>query len=474
MADDELAYAPAWRVRGKIASKEISVPEIVELFLRRIEELNPKLNAYLTVTADEAMAQAKEAQEAVSRGDNLGPLHGVPVSIKDLEFTKGIRSTMGCTIFRDYVPDEDSVVVERLRQAGAIILGKTNTPEFGLSGTTENRLGDACRNPWNPERTSGGSSGGAGSALAAGLCSMASGSDGGGSIRIPSSFCGVYGIKPTQWRVPRYGSIGRGASPANQFSQPGPMARTVRDAAITLQVLSGHDVRDPLSLRDEAPDLLSGLGSGVKGLRVAWSADMGYAAVEPEVVQIASQAARRFEELGCTVEEVDVGLETPFPAFWIIFCTMSFSAYGYLLDDHAGELTSYARYTLEHGKRLTTTDYSSALFTVHFLQAKFRELLDKYDLLLTPTMATVAFPVDQKPQVIGGKRVDPMWGYLPFTYPINMSGQTAANIPCGFSEDGMPVGLHVIGRAGDEATVLRASAAYEEAFPWAGYFPKVS
>ncbi|MFQ5934110.1 MAG: amidase, partial [Dehalococcoidia bacterium] len=188
MTDTDLAYTPAWRVREMIASKEISPREIVDLFLRRIEELNPKLNAYLTVTADEARAEAVKAGEAVIHGDHLGPLHGVPVSIKDLEFSKGIRTTLGCAVFEDHVPDEDSVVVERIRGAGAIILGKTNTPEFGLSGSTENRLGDPCRNPWNTERTSGGSSGGAGSALAAGLCSLASGSDGGGSIRIPSSF----------------------------------------------------------------------------------------------------------------------------------------------------------------------------------------------------------------------------------------------------------------------------------------------
>ncbi|MEE9593621.1 MAG: amidase, partial [Thermoplasmata archaeon] len=221
MIDTELAFAPAWRVREMIVSKEISPLEVVDLFLKRIKAITPQLNAYLTVTADEARAEAAKAGEAVTQGDHLGPLHGVPVSIKDLEFSKGVRTTMGCAVFKDHVPDEDSVVVDRMRRAGAIILGKTNTPEFGLSGSTENRLGDACRNPWNPERTSGGSSGGAGAALAAGLCSLASGSDGGGSIRIPSSYCGVFGIKPTQWRVPRYGSVGRGKPSANQFSQPG-------------------------------------------------------------------------------------------------------------------------------------------------------------------------------------------------------------------------------------------------------------
>ncbi|MEE9199251.1 MAG: amidase [Dehalococcoidia bacterium] len=474
MKDDELAYAPAWRVREMVISKEVSALEMVELFLRRIEELNPKLSAYLTVAAEEARAQAVEAQEAVSKGEEPGPLHGVPVSIKDLEFTKGIRSTMGCAVFRDHVPDEDSVVVERLRRAGAIILGKTNTPEFGQSGTTENRLGDACRNPWDTERTSGGSSGGAGAALAAGLCSLASGSDGGGSIRIPASFCGVFGIKPTQWRVPRYGSVGRGRAPANIFSQSGPMSRTVRDTAIMLQVLAGHDARDPMSLKGEVPDFVSALESGVKALRVGWSPDLGYAPVEPEVAQICSQAARRFEELGCSVEEAEVKLENPFWAWWNIFSSSAYSGYGYLLDDHAGELTPYGRYSLEYGKHLSAAEYARSLHAVHLVQVTLGELLEKYDLLLTPTMSTVAFPVGQQPEEIGGRRVPPVLGYITFSFTINMSGQPAASVPCGFSGDGMPVGLHIIGRAGDEATVLRASAAFEEAYPWADRRPKIS
>ncbi len=474
MSSDDLAFAPAWRVREMVASKEVSPRELVDLFLKRIEDLDPKLHSYLTVSAEEAKAAAARAEEAVSRGEDLGPLHGVPVSTKDLEFSKGIRSTMGCYVFRDHVPDEDSVVVERVRDAGAIILGKTNTPEFGQSGTTENRLGDPCRNPWNRERTSGGSSGGAGASLVSGLCSLATGSDGGGSIRIPASFCGVYGIKPTQWRVPRYGSVGRGDPPANMFSQSGPMSRTVRDSAIMLQVLSGHDPRDPMSLKGPVPDFVSGLDDGVKGLRIGWSPDFGYAAVDPEVLEITSKAARRFEELGCLVEEVEVGLENPFRAFWTIFSSSAYSSYGYLLNEHAGELTSYGRYSLEQGGHATSADYAQALHTVLLVQRRFTELLERYDLLMSPTMPTVAFPLGKPPEKIDGKRVPPHLGYLHYTFPINMSGQTAANIPCGFSSDRMPVGLQVIGRAGGEATVLRASAAYEKAYPWADQRPQAS
>ena len=473
MNNAELAFAPAWKVREMVAAKEVSPRELVDVFLDRIDSLDPKLNSYLTVTADLAREQAAEAEAAVSRGDELGALHGVPISIKDLELSKGIRSTMGCYVFRDHVPDEDSVVMERVKNAGAIILGKTNTPEFGQSGTTENLLGDACRNPWNTERTSGGSSGGAGAALIAGLCSLATGSDGGGSIRIPASFCGVYGIKPTQLRVPRYGSVGRGPATANLFSQSGPMSRTVKDSALLLQVLSGHDARDPMSLKAPVPDFMSGLNDGVKGLKIGWTADYGYAPVDPEVLRITEASARNFEAMGASVEEVDVGLQNPFRAFWTMFSTAAYSSYGHLLNHDAADLTTYGRYSLEQGRAATGAAVAQALHVVNLVKLRFEELLEEYDLLMSPTMPTVAFPVGQPPKEVDGKGMPPHLGYIPFTFPINISGQTAASIPCGFS-DRMPVGLHVIGQAGDEATVLRASAAYEQAYPWADARPPVS
>ncbi|MCH8186905.1 MAG: amidase, partial [Chloroflexi bacterium] len=265
--DENLAFAPASELRSLIANKQVSPVELTELYFERIDRLDPKLNAYLTLTRDEAMESARAAEQAVVRGDELGPLHGLPISIKDLEMTKGIRTTGGSLAFKDRVPAEDSIVVERVRKAGAVVLGKTNTPEFGLLGETRNRLGDDCRNPWNVERTSGGSSGGAGAAVVSGLCSLATGSDGGGSVRIPASFCGVYGIKPTQGRVPRYSGT---SAPivANQTSQSGPMSRTVEDSALLLQVLAGHDSRDPTSLRDSPPDFVAALDRDIRGLRI--------------------------------------------------------------------------------------------------------------------------------------------------------------------------------------------------------------
>ena len=229
--EKELAFKPAYEVKEQIVNKEISPVELTQLFFDRIDELDGQLNSYITLDYENAMHSARSAEEIVMKGGPIGPLHGIPVSIKDMELTKNLRSTAGSILFKDRVPTEDSVVSERVRAAGAVILGKTNTPEFGHKGTTENLLGDACRNPWNTSYTTGGSSGGAAAALISGLCSLATGTDGGGSIRIPASYCGVYGIKPTQGRVPRY--MGAGSSViANQLAISGPLSRTVRDLSL--------------------------------------------------------------------------------------------------------------------------------------------------------------------------------------------------------------------------------------------------
>ena len=474
--DQDLAFKSATELRQLIASRQVSSVELTELFYRRIEELNPKLNAYLALCHDQALAAAEEAQDAVQKGTIQGPLHGIPISVKDLEVTEGIATTLGSAIFRDRVPDFDSVVVERVKRAGAIILGKTNTPEFGLSGTTENKLGDACRNPWNTERTPGGSSGGAAAALAAGLCTLATGSDGGGSIRIPASFSGVFGIKPSQGRVPRYGGYGFPA--ANHFSQSGPMSRTVEDTALLLQVLAGPDPRDPVSMRETPPDFSAALYEGVAGWKIAWSPDLGFAGVDPEVTRVTEQAARVFEELGAVVEAPNLALEDPFQAFWDVFATASYTSYGHLLDERRDDFTYYGLRAFNHGAEVTGADLSRALLRVDQLRRQMENFFDEYDLLITPTMAVPAFPIEERPAVIGGKEVDPFWGYLPFTYPINMTGQTASSVPCGFSDapasSGMPIGLHLVGPKGSEAMVLQASAAFEMARPWADNRPPVS
>ena len=468
----DLAFTSAIDLAKSIREKKVSSLEATENFFQRIERLDPQLNSYVTLCHDQALADARAADDAVQSGSDLGPLHGVPISIKDLELTKGVTTTMGSAWFRDRVPDMDSIVVERVKASGAIILGKTNTPEFGLSGTTENKLGEPCRNPWNPDRTPGGSSGGAASALAAGLCSLSMGTDGGGSIRIPASFTGLFGIKPTQGRVPRFGGYGRPA--ANHFSQSGPITRTVADSALLLQVVAGPDSRDVTSIRTAAPDFSAGLAAGVKGMKLAWTGDYGYAAVDPEVTQVTERAAKMFVDLGASLEDSKLKLDDPFDSFWDIFATASYTSYGHMYDDNKNDLTDYGVTSMEHGRSVTGADLSRAIYEVDRLGRRMEEFFDDFDLLLSPTMAVPAFPVEQRPAVIDGRDVDPFWGFVPFTYLINMTGQTAASIPCGYSSDGMPIGLHIIGPRGSEAKVLQACAAFENAMPWVGERPGVS
>ena len=468
----ELAFMSAVELAQNIRNKKVSSLEATENFFQRIDQLDSQLHSYLTLCRDQALADARAADAAVQEGTKLGPLHGVPISIKDLETTKGVVTTMGSAIFKDRVPDMDSIVVERIKAAGAVILGKTNTPEFGQSGTTENKLGEPCRNPWNTDRTPGGSSGGAAAALAAGLCTLSMGTDGGGSVRIPASFTGLFGIKPTQGRVPRFGGYGRPS--ANHFSQSGPITRTVADSALLLQVIAGPDTRDITSIRETAPDFSANLSSGVSGMRLAWSSDLGYAAVDPEVVDITKQAAMKFIGLGANIDDAKLKLEDPFETFWNIFSTAAYTSYGHLLEEHRNGLSDIGLMSIEHGQQTTGADMSRAIYEVDRLGRRMEEFFDNFDLLLTPTMAVPAFPIDQRPSVIGGKTVDPFWGFLPFTYPINISGQTAASIPCGYSSDGMPIGLHIIGPKESEAKVLQACAAFEAANPWAGDRPGVS
>ncbi len=474
--DENLAFAPSHELAALIADKQVSPVEITQLYYDRIERLDSQLNSYLTLTQDMAMDAARAAEDAVMRGDDLAPLHGVPISIKDLQMTKGVRTTLGSLAYKDNVPDADSAVVERVKASGAIILGKTNTPEFGLLGANENRLGDDCRNPWNTEHTSGASSGGAGASVAAGLCSLGTGGDGGGSIRIPASFCGIYGIKPTQGRVSSFSGVPPAQPLLNITSQQGPMSRTVKDSAILLQALAGYDPRDSASLREPTPDFVSAVDRDISGLRIAWSPDYGYAGVDAEVIEVCAGAARAFEGMGCSVDESDLALESPFETWWVFFAANVYTTQGHLLDDPDDPLSWYGRMAVEDGKGYSASDFIKAMGGRDRMINQFADVFDEYDLLLSPTMATTAFPVQQYPAEIAGKvnASRKGWGFLPFTHPINTIGHPAASVPCGYSSDGMPIGLHIVGRKGDEGTVIAASAAFERAMPWADNRPPVS
>ena len=471
----DIAFTPAYELNRMVRAKEVSPVELTEISLRRIEEFNPTLNAFLTVTADEALAAAREAEAAVARGDEVGPLHGIPTSIKDLEPTEGVRTTRGSLFYKDHVPDYDQLGVRRMKEAGMIILGKTNTPEFGMSGTTENKLGDDCRNPWNAERVSGGSSGGTGSSIASGMNAVAQGSDGGGSIRIPSAFCGIYGIKATQGRVPRL-HVGMGSWHPVNFSCMGPMSRTVMDSALLLQVMSGpHPEAEHGTIQDEPADYAAALGRGVAGLRIGWSADFGgSAAVDPEARAAAERASQVFQELGAEVEDAPFVIDLEEMSAWAdSLGAMTYIQYGELYERDADMLMPNVRDAIAHSKTISAQDYGLALCELEKMRAYVADYFSRYDLLLTPTLAVPAFNCGEAPKVIDGRDVTG-FGYSPFTALFNRTGNPAASAPCGFSSDGLPLGLHIIGRRKDEETVLAASAAFEQAQPWADQLPGVS
>jgi aspartyl-tRNA(Asn)/glutamyl-tRNA(Gln) amidotransferase subunit A len=468
MASDDLCWLPAHELAGLIRGKKLSPVEVVDAVLARIERVDPTLNAFCTLTADEARDAAQAAEVSVMTGEELGLLHGVPVSVKDLIFTRRVRTTGGSRLFADHEPEEDAVAVERLKGAGAVILGKTTTPEFGHKGVTDSPLFGITRNPWNSALTPGGSSGGAAAATAAGMGPLALGTDGGGSIRIPASFCGIYGLKPSFGRVPH----GPGFPGWRDFSVTGPMTRTVRDAALMLDVLAGPDDRDRASLPAEAgPTFLAACDGGLAGLSIGWSVDLGYARVDPEVAELCAAAAGAFEELGCHVEVVTPGWENPEEIFRTLGTAETHAAWRDRLADSADLLDKSFVAVLKHGSRITIDQYLDAARRRRDLWTEVQRFLARFDLLITPTVAVPPFPV-ARPAVteIDGEPVSPL-GWLPFCFPFNLTGQPAATVPVGMTAGGLPVGLQIVGRRFAERTVLAASAAFESAQPWAGRRP---
>ena len=470
----ELCFTPATELSRLIRERRLSPVEIAGAVLTRIDRLNPVVNAYLTVTADLARQQARVAEARAVQGELLGPLDGIPYSLKDLEVTAGVRTTFGSKWYQDNVPTEDGVVAARLKAAGAVLLGKTNTSHYGYKDMCDNLLGPPCRNPWMLDRTSGASSGGAASSVAAGMGPLAHGTDGAGSIRIPAALCGIFGLKPSFGRVPYYPSADLFAT----RSHAGPMTRTVRDAALLLRVMAGPDPRDPLSIDAPPDDYLAACDGDLKGLRVAWSGDLGYGLVERDVREAAEHAARRFTELGCTVEEPTINWPNPrdfHKTIWEV-------AYGSRLFDRAVERPDWIEPTLMrmivNAGRISAIDYAKALLARTTFHDAVRPLFETYDLLLTPTMPVGAWSAepgpDEGPRVGPGGQVLSMFDRLPFTYPFNLTGQPAATVPCGVTTEGLPVGLQIVGRWHADAQVLRAAACFEGLQPWAQHRPAIS
>ncbi len=467
---DHLHWLPATELAALVRARKLSPVELTEAMLDRIERVNPRLNAFCTVTPDAARQGAKIAEAAVMHGEPLGALHGIPLSIKDLIFTRGIVTTAGSRIFADFVPEEDHVAVERLKAAGAVILGKTNTPEFGHKGQTDNPLFGPTHNPWRLDRTPGGSSGGAGAAVAAGLGPLALGTDGGGSIRIPASFCGVYGFKPSFGRIPH----APGFPGWETFSVPGPMTRTVRDAALMLDVLAGPDDRDRHSLPSARASYLEACEEPIGGWSVAWSPDLGYARVDPEVARITEEAAAVFETLGCRVETVATGWENPEEIFSTMAAAEMHANWGDRLPEWRDRMDPTFVRVLERGGGVTLREYLQAARRRREFWAEVQGFVARFDLFLTPTVAVPPFASgDFGPQEIAGEKVSRL-GWMAFTYPFNLTGQPAASIPVGFTADGLPIGLQIVGRRHSDRAVLTASAAFEAARPWASGRPPVS
>ena len=478
MNDRELMFLSAHEQRRLIAEKAISSVEMVEASYRRITELEPQLNAFITLDEEGALSTARKADEQLAKGKNLGVLHGVPIAVKDLEVTKGLRTTLGSTFFKNWIPDYDSVAVERLRATGAVILGKTNTPEFGNREETFTDIAATCNNPWDPSRMPGGSSGGTASAIAAGMCSIGTGSDGGGSVRLPASFCGIFGHKPTHGRIPRYGGQ---AKPAyNSAGTSGPMSNDVRGSAILNQALSGFDVRDPGSIKTAVPDYLTELEDGVDQMRIGTTMTLGISDVNDDVATAVENSWTAFSELGANVEKLAIAFDPiPREAWWTLWTAGQVAMYGHLADERPEDLMPYTLEMIEHGRTLTGADVSLALRNVQNLQLQLHQVFQEYDLILAPTNAAVAWPHLQPPEKIGSEiNQDEMaginYGAIPFTMVFNSSFNPASSIPCGFGEAGMPVGLQIIGGYDDDATVLRASRAFEQVRPWIGDRPSIS
>jgi aspartyl-tRNA(Asn)/glutamyl-tRNA(Gln) amidotransferase subunit A len=475
---NEICRMDAVTLAGLIRSKKLSAVEVTEAVLARMEKLEPTLHAFCTPTPEIARDAAKQIEKRIMAGEDVGPLAGVPWGCKDLICTAGIKTVSGSLAYADFVPDEDDVVVERMRNAGAVILGKTNVPEFGYSGVGHNPVFATTRNPWNTDLTPGGSSAGSGAAVASGMGPFSIGSDGGGSVRIPSSFSGLYGLKASMGRVPLYPGVKDerypGVSSWEALEHIGPMSRTVADSALMLSVIAGPDDRDNRSLPREAGfDWMASLKGDLKGLRVAYSSDWGYAAVDKRVRDIVGKAVKVFErDLGCIVEEASPGWENPYQAFWALLAGESDLKGMREMERKLGDkMTPHLRDFLK--TEWTAEQLTDAMVARKAVNNKMWRFMRNYDLLLTPTLAVPPFEVGiQGPTMIDGREVEP-FEWLHFTYPLNFTGQPAASIPAGWTEDGLPIGLQIIGRHLGDALVLRASACFEAAQPWKDRWPSM-
>jgi aspartyl-tRNA(Asn)/glutamyl-tRNA(Gln) amidotransferase subunit A len=452
----------------QIRTKEVSPVAVVEAALQRIEDLQPTVNAFITVTADEAREAARRAEDAVMAGDRLGPLHGVPFSVKDLLFTRGSRTTMGSLIFADQVPVEDAVPVRRLREAGAILIGKTATPEFGHKPFTDSPLFGATRNPWDLSRTAGGSSGGAAAAVATGQGPLALGTDGGGSVRLPASCCGIVGLKPTLGRVPHVHQ----ADLFSSTSYIGPMARTVAETSACFDAIVGFDPRDPYSRPEPNDDPRE---VSVRGLRIGWLPRVGNHLVDPEVLAECEGAVGYLEGQGAHVETVEEDLSAFERTFLIGLQAGLAARVGPYMAKFRDKVAPSLRESIERGAQWTAVDWVNALGQRTAMYRLVHGWLQRFDFLVSPTLSRPALPADHdtfQPITIAGQVAGSIRAaWYPYLWPFNLSGHPAVSLPCGWSSDGLPIGLQIVGRWYADRRVLALAGHLERERPCARPMP---
>ncbi len=465
-----------------LAAKKISPVELTRAHIARIEQLDPRLNCFITRTFDGAIDRARQSESEIQRGNYRGALHGIPIALKDLYETRGVRTTAGSKFFRDNVPDTDCAVVEKLNAAGAILLGKLNLHEIALGVTNDNPHFGAARNPWNTDCITGGSSGGSGAALAAELCLGSLGTDTGGSIRIPSSLCGVVGLKPTYGRVST-----RGVIPLSwNLDHAGPMARRVRDVALLLQVIAGYDPNDPYSVDVPVDDYVENLAKaqsvlsgakrsrrissqGLSGLRVAFANQGHFAEGDPQVLNAVRNAATVFEKLGARVEPVEIEIATDLARANGTMTTSDGAAFHReRMQAHPEDFGADVLARLTIGANATSTDYILARRTQSLARRWFENFFQTYDILLTPSTPAPA-PIRGSADAVETARL-----LTRFTAPFNLTGLPALSVPCGFTQSGLPIGLQIVSRHWSEAKVLQAGLAYEQATEWHNQRPKVA
>ena len=455
----DLCFLPATELARLIRDRALTCEALMRAHLDQIERVNPKVNAIVTLLPDQALQGAREADRKLRSGDRIGPLHGLPVAHKDLLLTKGIRTTFGSPIYRDFVPDTDAIVVERLRAAGAITIGKTNTPEFGAGSQTFNTVFGATRNPWDPTKTCGGSSGGAAVALACGMVPIADGSDLGGSLRNPASFCNVVGLRPAAGRVPSWPSF----NAWYPLAVLGPMGRTVEDVALMLSVLAGPDPRAPISIAEPGSVFAQSLERDWRGLPVAWSDDLGGLPVDARVARALEPAREVLGGLGMRVVDATPDLQDADEVFRVLRAYNFELTYGQLLDTRRGELKDTVVWNIEEGRKLIGPQIGRAEVKRTELYHRLRRFMEQYAFLAAPVVQVPPFDVNQ-PWVteINGEKLTTYLDWMKSCTLISATGLPAISVPCGFTAEGLPVGLQIVGRHRDELGVLQLAYAFQQ------------